>query len=83
MKEKRLFWALALLVGMMGFSQKTIPNFVPVTDAQLRNPPAGDWLMYRRTYDGWGYSPLNQINTAIGLVACNGIWMERRYPLDS
>jgi alcohol dehydrogenase (cytochrome c) len=64
MKEKRLFWALALLVGMMGFSQKTIPNFVPVTDAQLRNPPAGDWLMYRRTYDGWGYSPLNQINTA-------------------
>ena len=34
----------------------------PVTDAMLRNPPAGDWLMWRRTYDGWGYSPLDQIN---------------------
>ena len=23
---------------------------------------AGDWLMWRRTYNGWGYSPLEQIN---------------------
>ena len=28
----------------------------------LLNPPDGDWLMWRRTYDGWGYSPLDQIN---------------------
>ena len=34
----------------------------PVTDAMLRNPPPGEWLMWRRTYDGWGYSPLDQIN---------------------
>src|SRR4051812_49134791 len=34
----------------------------PVTDAMLRDPPPGDWLMWRRTYDGWGYSPLDQIN---------------------
>jgi len=34
----------------------------PVTDATLRDPPPGDWLMWRRTYDGWGYSPLSQIN---------------------
>ena len=34
----------------------------PVTDAMLRDPPVGDWLMWRRTYDGWGYSPLDQIN---------------------
>jgi alcohol dehydrogenase (cytochrome c) len=33
-----------------------------VTDAMLRDPPASDWLMWRRTYDGWGYSPLDQIN---------------------
>jgi alcohol dehydrogenase (cytochrome c) len=33
-----------------------------VTDAVLRDPPAADWLMWRRTYDGWGYSPLDQIN---------------------
>src|SRR5207247_2194641 len=23
----------------------------------------GDWLMWRRTLNGWGYSPLDQINT--------------------
>jgi len=34
----------------------------PVTDAMLRNPPPSDWLMWRRTYDGYGYSPLDQIN---------------------
>jgi alcohol dehydrogenase (cytochrome c) len=33
-----------------------------VTDAMLRDPPASDWLMWRRTYNGWGYSPLDQIN---------------------
>jgi alcohol dehydrogenase (cytochrome c) len=37
-------------------------NLTPVTDAMLRNPPPGDWLMWRRTYNGWGYSPLDQIN---------------------
>ena len=39
-----------------------IDKVTPVTDETLRNPPAGDWLMWRRTYDGWGYSPLDQIN---------------------
>jgi alcohol dehydrogenase (cytochrome c) len=28
----------------------------------LRTPPAGDWLHWRRTYDGWAHSPLTQIN---------------------
>ena len=32
-----------------------------VTDERLEHPDAGDWLMYRRTYDGSGFSPLNQI----------------------
>ena len=41
---------------------QAIRNLTPVTDAMLRNPPPGDWLMWRRTYDGWGYSPLDQIN---------------------
>ena len=38
-----------------------IPNYVPVTDEMLRNPEAGDWLMVRRNYLGWSYSPLTQI----------------------
>ena len=39
-----------------------IKNLTRVTDAMLRNPPAADWLMWRRAYNGWGYSPLDQIN---------------------
>jgi alcohol dehydrogenase (cytochrome c) len=34
----------------------------PVTDAMLREPDANDWLMFRRTYDGTSYSPLDTIN---------------------
>ena len=37
-------------------------EFVPVTDAMLQSPADGDWLMWRRTLDGWGYSPLDQID---------------------
>ena len=33
-----------------------------VTEEMLRNPPPADWLMWRRTYDAWGYSPLDRIN---------------------
>jgi len=38
------------------------PALAPVTDALLRNPPDSDWLSWRRTQDGQGYSPLGQIN---------------------
>ena len=38
--------------------------FTPVTDAMLRDPAAGDWLMFRRTLNDWGFSPLNQITPA-------------------
>ena len=37
-------------------------EFVPVTDELLQDPPASEWLMWRRTLDGWGYSPLDQID---------------------
>ncbi|HEU4548152.1 MAG TPA: PQQ-binding-like beta-propeller repeat protein [Rhizomicrobium sp.] len=48
----------------LGLSLKgDIQNYVPVTDEMLRNPPDGDWLMFRRNYQGWSYSPLSQINT--------------------
>ena len=30
--------------------QGEVKNYVPVTDAMLKNPPAGDWLMARRNY---------------------------------
>ena len=37
-------------------------DFVPVTDSMLQNPDPADWLMWRRTLDGWGYSPLDQVD---------------------
>ena len=41
--------------------QGEVKNYVPVTDEMLRNPDPGDWLMVRRNYQAWSYSPLNQI----------------------
>ena len=41
---------------------KANANLRPVTDAMLRNPDPGDWLMFRRTYDAQSYSPLEKIN---------------------
>ncbi|MGD8873375.1 MAG: PQQ-binding-like beta-propeller repeat protein, partial [Gemmatimonadota bacterium] len=39
-----------------------VDDFRPVTDEELTDPDPGDWLMYRRTYNGQGYSPLDQID---------------------
>jgi len=52
-----------------------IKNYVPVTDEMLRNPPDGDWLMFRRTYNGWSYSPLKEINTDnVGKLTLKWMW---------
>jgi alcohol dehydrogenase (cytochrome c) len=40
-----------------------LQNYAPVTTERLKNPEPANWLTIRRTYDGWGYSPLNQITT--------------------
>ena len=41
-----------------------LQKYQPVTAERLLKPSDGDWLMIRRTYDGWGYSPLDQITTS-------------------
>ena len=38
-------------------------SYQPVTAARLLQPEDANWLMIRRTYDGWGYRPLDQIST--------------------
>ena len=38
-----------------------LQGYKPVTAERLKTPDDGDWLMVRRTYDGWGYSPLTEI----------------------
>ncbi len=71
---------LTLLLSGTAIAQKPLPplpqpetpapvptilqNYKPVTAQQLKQPADGDWLMYRRTYNGWGYSPLTQITRA-------------------
>lgn len=44
------------------WSNRETPPLTPVTDELLRNPPPSDWLSWRRTLDGQGYSPLKQID---------------------
>jgi alcohol dehydrogenase (cytochrome c) len=39
----------------------SLQNYKPVTAERLKQPDDGDWLMVRRTYNGWGYSPLEQL----------------------
>jgi alcohol dehydrogenase (cytochrome c) len=53
--------AAGLLPGMASAGQ--IANYSPVTAERLANPEPGNWMLYRRTYDGQGYSPLDKINT--------------------
>lgn len=44
--------------------QGVVKAYRPVTDEMLRNPPPGDWLMARRNYQAWSYSPLSQVTRA-------------------
>jgi PQQ-dependent dehydrogenase (methanol/ethanol family) len=53
---------LSLLASTESVGQQSAGAFVPVTDEMLQTPDPADWLMWRRTLNGWGYSPLDQIN---------------------
>jgi len=57
---------LLLVVSLVGSVPAPLhgqsSEFVPVTDAMLQNPSEEDWLMWRQTLNGWGYSPLDQID---------------------
>ena len=56
-------WAGGLVVGQpLPIPEREVANFRPVTDEMLGNPPPGDWLTWRRSFNGHAYSPLNQIN---------------------
>ena len=51
-----------LLGGLGAVAQMQVRHFEPVTDDELLNPDPNDWINWRRTLDGQGYSPLDQIN---------------------
>ena len=57
-----------IVIALMGSAQPPqspvpplLQRYKPVTTERLKKPEDSDWLMVRRTYDGWGYSPLDQI----------------------
>ena len=61
-----MVWVVAVVVvacsaGPPLLHAQSTTAFVPVTDAMLEAPAPEDWLMWRRTLNGWGYSPLDQI----------------------
>jgi alcohol dehydrogenase (cytochrome c) len=43
-------------------AQSRLDSYTPVSQAELADPPDSDWLMWRRTSNHWGFSPLDQIN---------------------
>lgn len=54
--------ALSIVGALSSAANAAEREFVPVTDAMLANPDPADWLMWRRTSDSWGYSPLDSID---------------------
>src|SRR6185436_15405120 len=59
-----LFSALSAVLLQAQQPQPAPVAYATVTDARLEHPDAGDWLMYRRTYDGWGFIPLKEITAS-------------------
>jgi PQQ-dependent dehydrogenase (methanol/ethanol family) len=60
-------WVRGVLLGVvaLGWSvaaQERPRPFVPVSDEMLMKPNPADWLMWRRTQDSHGFSPLAQVD---------------------
>lgn len=54
---------------------RRIESFQPVTDAELANPPEGDWLHWRGSPGSNGYSTLSQINREnVGTLQLEWVW---------
>ncbi|MGE0483989.1 MAG: methanol/ethanol family PQQ-dependent dehydrogenase [Gammaproteobacteria bacterium] len=66
-------FAIALAVNTAPATRADDRPYASVTDARLASPADGDWLMYRRTYDSWGYSPLDAI-TVDNVAELEPVW---------
>src|ERR1035441_2223065 len=51
-----------------------LQKYQPVTAERLKHPEDGNWLMIRRTYDGWGYSPLDELTPA-NVARLTPVWV--------
>jgi len=50
--------------GQMDLKDASDRPYRTVTQEMFNNPPASEWLQYRRTNDGHGFSPLAKITPA-------------------
>lgn len=76
--------AAALAVALAVGAQQPAPvpaagpssgdGYPPVTTGRLLAPSDDEWVMNRRTYDGWGYSPLASINTG-NVARLQPVWV--------
>ena len=67
MTTKRWLWSGRRLGGRVAAgaaSPARSRTTAPVDQQRLTNPEPGNWMLYRRTYDGQGYSPLDKINSS-------------------
>jgi alcohol dehydrogenase (cytochrome c) len=69
--------ALVLFGSLSAVGQQA--SFIPVTDRMLQSPLPEDWLMWRRTLNSWGYSPLNQITRA-NVAGLKMVWSRGMAP---
>ena len=54
---------IAILAAWAWAASGLAAEYALVTDERLVDPAPENWLMYRRTYDSQGFSPLAEINT--------------------
>ncbi|NKC11243.1 MAG: PQQ-dependent dehydrogenase, methanol/ethanol family [Gammaproteobacteria bacterium] len=57
---------VAAVIGCLPFASVQageVPNYRDVSQERLEDPEPHNWLMYRGNYEGWGYSPLAEINS--------------------
>jgi alcohol dehydrogenase (cytochrome c) len=71
----RTIWSVSgFALLLCEFALPASSQYQPVTAERLLNPEDGDWLMIRRTYDGWGYSPLDQLTPA-NVARLKPVWV--------
>jgi len=76
---KKLVALIVILTASAVIAQSPPPrsailqNYPAVTAEQLKAPADDEWPMVRRTYDGWGCSPLQQI-TAGNVARLQPVW---------
>ena len=52
---------------------EVLQKYTPVTAERLKKPEDGNWFHFRRTYDGWGFSPLKEI-TPDNVARLQPVW---------